>query len=134
MEYRNAIELASGGFDVELNHPVHGWIPYAVTTDDPDNSDVDSIELHALISAGDYEAYVAPTAEELLEAEGNNVRSERNRILRNVVDPVVTNVLRWGDLDAEARGQVEAYRKALLDITAQPTFPEVEWPSKPEVL
>ena len=134
MEYRNAIELACGGFDVELNHPVHGWIPYTVLVDDPDNSDIDSVELHARVANGSYERYVAPTAEEQLEVKCAEVRAERDRILRNVVDPIVSNPLRWYDLDVEARGRVAAYRHALLDITAQPTFPEVEWPSKPEVL
>jgi len=61
------------------------------------------------------------------------VRGERGHRLVSQVDPVVSNPLRWADMTAEKQGEWVAYRRALLDITAQAGFPHsVVWPTKPE--
>lgn len=60
------------------------------------------------------------------------VRQERNRLLVSLVDPLVMNALRWGDLTEEQRQEVASYRRALLDITDQEGFPlDVTWPVPP---
>ena len=62
----NSFLAENTAFDVEINHPEHGWIPYGLNPDDTDMT-VDNSVLLELIGS-DFGAYVAPTAEEL-EAE-----------------------------------------------------------------
>jgi len=135
IEYKNAQQLANGSFDCEVNHPEFNWIPYTVELNDVDNSVIDSVELHQRITEEDsFEAYVAPTAEELLELKIEEIRSKRNFILRSTVDPIASNVLRWNDLTETEKAEIATYRTELLDITDQESFPEVTWPTQPEVL
>lgn len=64
--------------------------------------------------------------------KASEVRTERDFLLSSVVDPIVTNPLRWGDLTESEQQEFVDYRKALLDITDQPNFPwDIEWPEKP---
>jgi len=129
-EVRNAQSLnaENNRFDVEINHPEHGWIPYALDPDDTDNT-VDNSVLLGLIGS-DYVVYVAPTQAELdAEAEAM-VRSERDYILSTEVDPIVGNPLRWADLSATEQLEMATYRTALLDIPSQAGFPHnVVWPT-----
>lgn len=48
------------------------------------------------------------------------LRARRNALLRNDVDPIVTNPIRWAELSAEQQAAWLAYRQALLD------WPEAE--------
>lgn len=51
MEYRNAKYNQDGSIDCDINHPVHGWIPFTASTTDTEQRGRD---LHALIvAAGD---------------------------------------------------------------------------------
>ncbi len=64
--------------------------------------------------------------------EEYKVRRERSRILTEVVDPLVTNPMRWGELTTSKQAEWTRYRKYLLDITDQSGFPhKVSWPSQP---
>ena len=64
-----------------------------------------------------------------LEAE---VRSNRDFILCNEVDPIVSNPFRWASLSEDSQQAVEQYRQALLDVSQQAGFPnDVVWPVKP---
>jgi hypothetical protein len=64
--------------------------------------------------------------------EPRRCREKRNALLAAEVDPVVSNPLRWADLSAEKQAEWAAYRRALLDITAQAGFPhDVVWPVAP---
>jgi len=129
-EVRNAQSLNAENtiFDVEINHPEHGWIPYGLNPADTDMT-VDNSVLLGLIGS-DYAAYVAPTQAELdAEAEAM-VRSERDNLLATEVDPIVANPLRWADLSATEQLEMTTYRTALLDITSQAGFPHnVVWPT-----
>lgn len=40
MEYRNAKYNSAGGVDCEINHPVYGWIPTTLSSDDALTSDL----------------------------------------------------------------------------------------------
>lgn len=61
-----------------------------------------------------------------------DIRAQRNDILATVVDPIVTNPLRWADMTAEKQDEWASYRTALLDITDQDGFPhDITWPTKP---
>lgn len=133
MNYRNAQRLANGWIDCEIEHETYGWIPF---TCDPNDTGAlfDTAALHAQMDADPATAaYVPPTQAELDAAAATAVRAERDYKLASEVDPIVSNPLRWADLTAEKQAEWAAYRRALLDITAQSGFPHsVVWPTKPE--
>lgn len=63
---------------------------------------------------------------------GKEVREERDLLLSNVVDPIVTNPLRWNALTDAKQTEWTQYRTDLLDIPDQSGFPNsVTWPTKP---
>ena len=133
MNYRNAKRLANGWIDCEIEHEIFGWIPFTCNPNDT-GAQIDVATLHAQMDADHATAaYVPPTQEELDAAAAEAVRAERDYKLAYEVDPVVSNPLRWADLTAEKQAEWAAYRRALLDITAQSGFPHsVVWPTKPE--
>ena len=131
-EVRNAASLQSDNLrmDVDINHPVHGWIPYTVDPADTDTT-IDNAAVMALIGT-DFTAYVPPTQEELDAQAAAQVRGERDQRLISEVDPIVTNPLRWADLTAAEQAEWTQYRTDLLNITDQAGFPNtVTWPTKP---
>jgi hypothetical protein len=75
----------------------------------------------------------APTSQEAADAESAMIaRATRNTILTNLVDPIVSNPLRWADMTADQQAAWTAYRRALLDITQQLGFPNsIIWPLAP---
>lgn len=122
---------ADGDFEVEINHPDYGWIPYSVNADDADST-IDNDAIRALVS-GQIAAYVAPTQAELDTVAGQLVRKKRGEILRETVDPVVSNSLRFNSMTTEKQAEWAAYRTSLLDITDQSGFPHnVIWPTEPD--
>jgi len=129
---RNAQSLQSDNLrmDVEINHPTHGWIPYTLDPADTDTT-IDNDAIMALIGT-DFAAYVAPTQAELDAAAAAYVRMERDNILSTVVDPIVSNPLRWADMTSEKQAEWASYRTALLDLPDQDGFPHnITWPTKP---
>lgn len=59
-------------------------------------------------------------------------RSQREEILVNEVDPVVSNALRWNDMTDAKRTEWTNYRQALLDIENLEGYPDnITWPTKP---
>ena len=126
MEFRNPVFATVNTIDCEINHPVYGWIPF---TADP--NDVEPIGAEVFNAAkGSAAPYIAPP--EVPVDLSADVRTERNRRLREEVDPMVMNSLRWGDLTDEQRQAWADYRRALLDVTEQEGFPEtVVWPARP---
>ena len=132
-EVRNAQSLNADNtaFDVEINHPEHGWIPYTLNPDDTDMT-VDNSVLLELIGT-DYAAYVAPTQAELDAELSANLRGLRDQKLTEEVDPLVTNPLRWAELTEPKQAEWTQYRTDLLNLPAQSGFPNtVTWPTKPE--
>ena len=131
-QVRNAasINAANTSIDVEINHPDYGWIPYTVDPVDTDTT-IDNDTVIALIGT-DFKAYVPPTQAELDEAAVAQVRGERDNILATVVDPMVSNPLRWADLTAATQAEWSTYRQALLDVPQQAGFPtNITWPESP---
>jgi hypothetical protein len=62
-------------------------------------------------------------------------RKERDLILSNDVDPIVSNTLRWNSMTEAKRTEWTNYRQALLDIEdleGYPNYLEIIWPTKPE--
>ena len=131
-EVRNAqsMNAANTSIDVEINHPDYGWIPYLLTDYDTDTT-IDNGAVMALIGT-DYAAYVAPTQAELDAETAAQVRGERNNILTTVVDPLVSNPLRWADLTSDKQTEWSQYRTDLLAVPQQSGFPtNITWPTKP---
>ena len=131
-EVRNAASMnaANTSIDVEINHPDYGWIPYLLTDYDEDTT-IDNAEVMALIGT-DFTAYVAPTQAELDAATATQVRSERDNILTTVVDPLVSNNLRWADLTSDKQAEWSQYRTDLLAVPQQAGFPNnITWPQEP---
>jgi hypothetical protein len=130
MNYRNAKHISGGRIDCEIEHPVHGWIPYTL---DPADTDMTADNDALLLAIGDdAEAYVPPTQEELDAALSVDVRADRDSRLGEV-DVVAGNALRWAALDADTQATWATYRQALLDVPQQADFPTtVTWPVKPE--
>jgi len=132
-EVRNAQSLNTENtmFDVEINHPEHGWIPYTLNPDDTDMT-VDNSVLLELIGT-DYAVYVAPTQAELDAELSENLRGQRDQKLVEEVDPLVTNPLRWAELTDAKQAEWTQYRTDLLNLPDQAGFPNtVTWPTKPE--
>ena len=131
-EVRNAASMnaANTSIDVEINHPDYGWIPYLLTDFDEDTT-IDNAEVMALIGT-DFAAYVAPTQAELDASTAAQVRGERDNILVTVVDPLVSNPLRWADLTSDKQAEWSQYRTDLLGVPQQAGFPNtITWPTKP---
>ena len=131
-EVRNAASLQSDNLrmDVELNHPDYGWIPYTVDPADTDTT-INNEEVMALIGT-DFAAYVAPTQAELDAETAAQVRGKRDNILTTVVDPLVSNPLRWADLTADKQAEWSQYRTDLLGVPQQAGFPNnITWPQEP---
>jgi hypothetical protein len=131
-EVRNAQSLnaENTAFEVEINHPEFGWIPYALHPDDTDMT-VDNNVLLGLIGS-DYAAYVAPTQAELDAELAANLRGQRDQRLAEEVDPIVTNPLRWAELTDAKQAEWTQYLTDLLNLPAQAGFPNtVTWPTKP---
>jgi len=131
-QVRNAQSLNSENtaFNVEIKHPEFDWIPYTLNPDDEDMT-VDNNVLLQLIGTN-FEAYVAPTQEELDESLSLALRYERDAILVEEVDPIVTNPLRWADLTEDKQAEWTQYRTDLLNLPEQSGFPNsVTWPTKP---
>ena len=135
MKYRDAKMLENGWIDCEIEHPTHGWIPFTCAFSDT-GADFDVAALHAEMLADPATApYVPPTEAEILYEQTLEARYYRSQLLTEIVDPIVTNPLRWDDLSQERKDEVSAYRRALLDITDQAGFPSnIVWPEVPSFL
>ena len=72
--------------------------------------------------------------EPTIEQKSARKREERDYLLTTVVDPVVTNPLRWEELDEAQKSKYRAYRLYLLDIPQQEEFPDIEIKSFEEFL
>ena len=131
-ELRNAqsLNVENTMFDLELLHPDHGWIPYTLNPDDADMT-INNDDLRDLIGS-EYAEYVAPTQSELDNIAAHDARVERDLLLANDVDPLVSNPLRWADLSEDKRLEWSLYRSDLLNVPQQSGFPSaINWPNKP---
>jgi hypothetical protein len=129
-EVRNAKSMNAENtqFDLEINHPEYGWIPYSLTPWDTDTT-IDNGAILELIGSD-----FAPFSQSDHDARfGNFIRDQRDVKLRLEVDPIVTNPLRWADLTTEKQNEWSQYRTDLLNVPQQAGFPNtINWPTKPE--
>jgi hypothetical protein len=130
VRYAQSLNSDNTRFDVEINHPDYGWIPYTLDPSDTDNT-VNNSELMSLIGT-DFTAYVAPTQAELDAETTLQVRSDRDYKLLTEVDPLVSNPLRWAELTSDKQAEWSQYRTDLLNVPQQTGFPNtITWPTKP---
>ena len=134
-EYKNAIYIdkLNEVIDCEINHPDFGWIPYTLVVDGVEEES--SVDKKALLNLMKKNNDIAPV--DLVALNNKNeqlVRFQRDSILKDEIDPLVANPLRWSDLTVEQQQQIKTYRRELLDITNQKGFPtDVIWPVKPSI-
>jgi len=129
MNYRNAKYIDDTRIDCELDHPVHGWIPYTMDPSDTDMTINNDELIKTMVERADVAAYVPPTEAELYSAKAAAVRAERDVKLSSEVDIIVGNPLRWAEVDQVAWA---TYRQSLLAVPDQIGFPhDVVWPTKP---
>lgn len=128
-ELRNAVSLnqENTAFDVEINHPEYGWIPYTLEPDDTDET-INNDNLFSLIGSN-----YAPYVEHVQQISAEAVRHERDDRLSKSVDPIVSNPLRWADMSSSQQNVWSQYRTDLLNVPQQAGFPaNVTWPTPPE--
>ena len=126
---RNAVSFNDDNtiFNVEIEHPEYGWIPYTLDPNDPDNT-ISNSDLMTLIGTN----FTARTQEDKDEEATNITRDTRNILLQTEVDPLVTNPLRWAELTTEQQNAWTQYRTDLLNVPQQSGFPhDVTFPTKP---
>ena len=127
---RNALSINDDDteFELEIEHPEYGWIPYTLDPNDPDNT-ISNSDLMTLIGTN----FTRITQSEKDEREGNLVRATRNNLLVTEVDPLVTNPLLWAELTTEQQNAWTQYRTDLLNVPQQSGFPNtITFPTKPE--
>jgi len=128
-EYRNVVSWNDENtiFDLELNHPTHGWIPFNLNMSDT-GSDIDIQALRTLIGNN-----FSPVSQQMKdESEASAVRFQRDARLKEEVDPLITNQIRWNELSTEKQNEWMQYRTDLLNVPQQSGFPHnVTFPTKP---
>ena len=127
-EVRNAISLNDSNteFEVEINHPTYGWIPYHLLFDDTDTT-INDDEIIKFIGTN-FRKY---TDEEQNDLDAGEIRMERDTRLEDVDD--IYGTLRWEYLSSEKQNEWKQYRIELLNVPQQSGFPsKVTWPTKPE--
>lgn len=130
---RNAQSMSADNLymDVEIEHPIYGWIPYSVTPHDTDTT-IDNNHIMSLIN-DNFLPYVSPTQEQLDLESAKIIRMQRDFLLVSEVDPIITNILRWEDMNIQKQNEWQQYRQELLDVPTQEGFPDnVVWPVKIE--
>lgn len=128
-EIRNAVSRNDDDteFDLEINHPEYGWIPYSLTSHDTDNT-INNDDLLTLIGTN----FTTMTQEEKDAELSIFARGDRDILLESEVDPLVTNPLRWAELTTEQQNDWTQYRTDLLNVPQQAGFPNtITWPTKP---
>jgi len=129
-EVRNAVSRNEDNteFDLEINHPEYGWIPYSLHQHDTDMT-INNDDLITLIGTN----FRKITQEELDEENSGIQRGYRDMLLTTEVDLVVSNPLRWAELTTEKQNAWSQYRTDLLNVPQQAGFPNtITWPTKPE--
>lgn len=96
-------------------------------TDDPVMAKTDNLNLTTDQKAVLYRdrLYLENEVQKMDEEKAEDVRNTRDMYLVLYIDPVVSNPLRWVDMTTEEQKQYVDYRCYLLDITEDPTFPDV---------
>tara|TARA_B100001057_G_scaffold464895_1_gene520486 strand:- start:3772 stop:4179 length:408 start_codon:yes stop_codon:yes gene_type:complete len=128
-EIRNAVSINDDDteFELEINHPEHGWIQYLLNSIDTDTT-INNSALITLIGSN----FTKITQSEKDTRESLWQRTIRNERLIEEVDPIVTNPLRWAELSSDKQTAWTKYRTDLLNVPQQSGFPWTHtFPTKP---
>lgn len=128
-EVRNAVSINDDDteFELEINHPEHGWIQYLLNSSDTDTT-INNSALITLIGSN----FTKITQSEKDTRESLWQRTIRNERLIEEVDPIVTNPLRWAELTSDQQTAWTTYRTDLLNVPQQSGFPWTHtFPTKP---
>jgi|SRR5690606_28440742 len=122
---RNPTYNAVGTIDCELDHPIHGWIPFTASPDDCDDGGRTIYQLLLDGQFGEIAPYI-PDPDAELQAAMAIERTWRNAQLS------ATDYLTMPDypLTEAARAELYAYRQALRDWPQASGFPIAE--SRPQ--
>jgi len=120
---------ADGTIDVDVNHPVHGWIPFTASPNDSESHGLLIYQAALSGAYGEVAPYVKSDAEFISE-----VLAERDGRVY-AIDQVAMNPIRWGALTDEEKAVMSEARNSLLAIEEQAGFPQnVIWPDMPASL
>lgn len=68
-----------------------------------------------------------------MSISAQKVRETRDLLLVSIVDPIVSNHLRWADMPSEKQNALKQFRTDLLNVPQQAGFPDnVTWPPAPD--
>lgn len=90
-------------------------------------------EIYERIMNGEF-GPIAPFVPRVItqEEKAEFIRAQRGQKLFEM-DTIVSNPLRWASFSTELQAAWAAYRQALLDVPAQPGFPDnIVWPTPPQ--
>jgi hypothetical protein len=136
MNYRNPVKIREDYIDCEIEHPKYGWIPFTCYKYDK-GSNFDVFALYNRMINDPNLKILEPrkiSEEEIVKHNSEVIRNKRNILLSKYVDPIVSNPLRWNDINPQKKYEIVEYRRKLLDITKQENFPySVQWPSVPKI-
>jgi len=117
---------ANGSIDVEVNHPVYGWIPFTASPTDTESHGLLIYQAAVSGAYGDVAPYIKSQEEIIFE-----VLAERDSRIY-AIDQVAMNPIRWGTLTDEEKAAMSEARESLLAIEQQAGFPQnVIWPDMP---
>lgn len=123
-----------------IYNPTTGEVISHYTTNDPSQIEVNVGDATYIEGKWDHKQYKIINGEPVARTEpiapliplDTQTRSQRNGLLADI-DRV--NPIWYNSLTIEQQTSLAVYRQALLDVPAQPGFPEnVTWPSKPQWL
>ena len=124
-QYKNAKKInEDGDIDCEIKHPTHGWVPFTLNLKDK-GSGLDLQKLHdKIIADKQCQEYQAPSDEQIVAQKSLEVRGQRDELLRNNVDPIVSNPLRWTDLSEKNKMNGKNIDKNFLIFPNNQNFPK----------
>jgi len=128
-QIRNAVSqnVENTKFEVEINNPEYGWIPYTLNPEDTDMT-VNNDDLVTLIGSN-FDAFSQSDAD---VKTAYKIRFTRDSLLEGEVDRMISNHIRWATLTTTQQNAWTQYRTDLLNIPQQSGFPNtVNWPEQP---
>lgn len=123
------------GFHLLTNEQLlqYGWLPWElveITVNQNEVYDVPTISIFAdrVVETQTKRAKTTQEISQDIDNKKQNIRFERNQMLADCDWIVIKSLETNSDFT-----DWKIYRQALRDITSQETFPNVVWPTKPEV-
>ncbi len=128
-QVRNPKYNGLGTVDMELNHPIYGWIAFTAS---PDDVEAYGRELYSQVIAGDFgsiEPYVPPPPH-IASAEENKIEAERRLAATDWVNqPDVYDTSITPHLSN--RNEYLSYRSAIRSIMINSVDGNIDWPIEP---